>query len=154
MPKVSKVAVIGAGPYGLSIGAYLNAAGIDHRIFGVPMEAWLEKMPAGMHLKSDPIASNLFDPDSRWTLERFYAENGKPYRPRGDFVSIEDFSAYGQWFQKNAVPTLEKKMVTALAKAPDGFQITLDDGETFAARNVVIASGKVELTPDMGKACK
>ena len=105
------------------------------------MEAWLEKMPAGMHLKSDPVASNLFDPDSRWTLERFYTEKGKPFRPRGDFVSIEDFSAYGQWFQQNAVPSLEKKMVTALAKAPDGFQITLDDGETFTARNVVIASG-------------
>jgi cation diffusion facilitator CzcD-associated flavoprotein CzcO len=123
------------------MGAHLKAAGVKHRVLGEPMEAWREKMPVGMHLKSDPIASNLFDPESRWTLERFYAERGERFMPRGAVVPIETFSAYGQWFQEKAVPDLEKRKVTILAAAPDGFALTLDDGERFTARRVVVASG-------------
>ena len=42
------VAVIGAGPYGLSLAAQLAAAGMDFRVFGVPMQTWRQSMPAGM----------------------------------------------------------------------------------------------------------
>ena len=35
---VSNVAVVRAGPYGLSIAAHLQARGVDHRIFGPPLE--------------------------------------------------------------------------------------------------------------------
>jgi glycine/D-amino acid oxidase-like deaminating enzyme len=31
------VAIVGSGPYGLSIAAHLAAVGVDHRIFGPPM---------------------------------------------------------------------------------------------------------------------
>jgi 2-polyprenyl-6-methoxyphenol hydroxylase-like FAD-dependent oxidoreductase len=34
------VAVIGAGPYGLSSAASLRAAGIEIRVFGEPMAFW------------------------------------------------------------------------------------------------------------------
>jgi hypothetical protein len=40
MTRPIDVAVIGAGPYGLSISAYLTAEGIGHRIFGQPMQTW------------------------------------------------------------------------------------------------------------------
>jgi len=43
------VAVIGAGPYGLSAGVHLKAKGITACIFGEPMEIWAHKMPEGMH---------------------------------------------------------------------------------------------------------
>ena len=48
--KKCDVAIIGAGPYGLSLAAHLKAAGVDFRIFGSPMEFWLQHMPKGMHL--------------------------------------------------------------------------------------------------------
>jgi 2-polyprenyl-6-methoxyphenol hydroxylase-like FAD-dependent oxidoreductase len=41
------VVIIGAGPYGLSLASYLRHAGVERRIFGVPMEAW-RQMPVGM----------------------------------------------------------------------------------------------------------
>ena len=34
------VTVIGAGPYGLSSAAYLQAAGIETRVIGEPMSFW------------------------------------------------------------------------------------------------------------------
>jgi len=46
------VAIIGAGPYGLSVAACLEGAGVEHRVFGVPMESWSNNMPPGMCLKS------------------------------------------------------------------------------------------------------
>jgi NADPH-dependent 2,4-dienoyl-CoA reductase/sulfur reductase-like enzyme len=39
MTGSSKVAIIGAGPYGLSIAAHLRAQGISFRIFGSPMHS-------------------------------------------------------------------------------------------------------------------
>ena len=46
------VAVIGAGPYGLSLAAHLSAQNIPHRIFGKAMDTWSTQMPKGMLLKS------------------------------------------------------------------------------------------------------
>ena len=62
MASIVDVAIIGAGPYGLSLAAHLRRTGLSLRIFGHPMRAWLE-MPKGMFLKSEGFASNLYDPD-------------------------------------------------------------------------------------------
>jgi len=58
------IAIIGAGPYGLSLSAYLNARRASVGVFGTPRGFWRDRMPKGMHLKSDGFASNLYDPDS------------------------------------------------------------------------------------------
>ena len=51
MKQTCEVAVIGAGPYGLSLAAHLRARGIDYRIFGKPMDTWNAHMPKNMTLK-------------------------------------------------------------------------------------------------------
>src|ERR1700722_1558411 len=58
------VAILGAGPYGLSVASHLRARGIDFRIFGRPMQSWRAHMPIGMHLKSEGFATNLSDPSA------------------------------------------------------------------------------------------
>ena len=55
MNNTIDVAIIGAGPYGLSLAAYLAKAGIEFRIFGKTMESWKSKMPPGMLLKVTPM---------------------------------------------------------------------------------------------------
>lgn len=62
---MTRVAIIGAGPYGLSIAAHLRAYGIPFRIFGAPLDSWRRHMPVGMMLKSDGFASSLSAPDDR-----------------------------------------------------------------------------------------
>jgi thioredoxin reductase len=137
----SDVAIIGAGPYGLSIAAHLKALGVDFRIFGNPMQTWLEHMPEGMRLKSEPFASSLFDPDSRFTLEVYCREKGIPYAKIGRPVPLEVFSSYGLEFQKRFVPDLEKKLVDSLQRCEGGFRIRLEDGESLLARRIVVAAG-------------
>ena len=78
MSDLVDVAIVGAGPYGLSLAAHLGAAGVRYRQFGRPMDLWRTSMPRGMYLKSQGFASNLSDPDGADTLAAFCRETGKP----------------------------------------------------------------------------
>lgn len=135
------VAIIGAGPYGLSIAAHLKARGVDFRIFGYPMHTWLTHMPKGMRLKSEGFASSLYDPGSTFTLEVYCKEKGIPYAKIGLPVPLEVFAAYGLEFQRRFVPELENKLVDSLQRSAEGFRVRLEDGEIISARRVIMAVG-------------
>src|SRR5665213_655470 len=97
--KFLDVAIIGAGPYGLSIAAHLTKAGIEHRIFGVPMQSWDKSMPKGMALKSDGRSSDLSDPDGTSTLKAFCQSQGYPHHDTQWPIPVEVFTEYGLAFQ-------------------------------------------------------
>ncbi|MFZ0300351.1 MAG: NAD(P)/FAD-dependent oxidoreductase [Candidatus Sulfotelmatobacter sp.] len=134
-------AIIGAGPYGLSIAAHLRRSGIPFRIFGRPMDSWLEHMPKGMMLKSDGFASDIYDPEKAFTLRQFCAERGIEYADAGVPVRLDTFSAYGLAFRDRMVPELEDKLVASVERLTGAFLLRLEDGETFQARRVVLAVG-------------
>ncbi len=136
-----ETAIVGAGPYGLSIAAHFRSRGIPFRIFGRPLDSWLAHMPKGMMLKSDGFASNIYDPDAKFTLQQFCAERGIKYADMGIPVHLETFGEYGLAFRDRMVPELEDKVVTSIERAADGFQLRLDDGEEVKARRVVLAVG-------------
>jgi thioredoxin reductase len=138
---ICDVAIIGAGPYGLSTAAHLRARRVNFRIFGSPMEFWLKHMPTGMHLKSEGFASSLYDPDSTFTLEAYCKERGLPYAHIGTPVPLATFSSYGLEFQRRFVPNLENEWVSSVRRSTAGFQVTLGSGEVFSARRVVVAVG-------------
>ena len=138
---MQEIAIVGAGPYGLSIAAHLRQRGIPFRIFGPPMDTWLSHMPKGMLLKSDGFASNLYDRDGAFTLKKFCGDRGIPYADMGLPVSLETFSAYGLAFQDRMVPELEKRLVVGLERIQGGFSIRLDNHETCLVRRVVLAVG-------------
>jgi thioredoxin reductase len=138
---MSDVAIVGAGPYGLSIAAHLQASNVSFRIFGAPMQTWREHMPAGMLLKSDGFASNLSDPASAFRLEHYCRARNIPYDDTQMPVALETFTAYGLAFQERLVPELEQTDVTALQRFGDGFRLHLATGETMRATSVVLAVG-------------
>jgi len=133
--------IVGAGPYGLSVAAHLRHQGIPFRIFGRPMDSWLQHMPKGMMLKSDGFASDIYDPEQAFTLRQFCADNGIKYADTGVPVQLETFGAYGLAFRDRMVPELEDKMVANVDRSPSGFVVRLEDGETIQARRVVLAIG-------------
>jgi lysine/ornithine N-monooxygenase len=135
------VVVIGAGPYGLSIAAHLRSDGEDFRIFGMPLHHWQAHMPKGMFLKSEPCASNLFDPAGSYTLRQYCAEEGQPYAQYGAPVPLETFTRYALSFQQRFVPMVEHVLVTALDRSSDAFEVRLTTGETVKAGKVVLATG-------------
>ena len=135
------IAIIGAGPYGLSLAAYLRGSGRSVRIFGAPMQFWSQHMPRGMRLKSEGFATGLYDPEARFTLKAYCAEHRLPYADVGLPVELQTFIDYALDFQQRCVPDLEVVQIASLATQPDGFELTTDSGEVVRSRKVVIAAG-------------
>jgi cation diffusion facilitator CzcD-associated flavoprotein CzcO len=133
-----EVAIVGAGPYGLSAGAHLRAKGIGFRIFGEPMEFWAQKMPEGMLLRSPRVASSLSDPGGAFTLEAYEAASKRePCAP----VPLDTFVEYGNWFRHQLGSDLDPRTVLRVDRDHTGFRLTLQDGEEIRAKSVVIAAG-------------
>ncbi|MER7579252.1 NAD(P)-binding domain-containing protein [Kitasatospora sp. NPDC097691] len=143
MKSVSEVpvAVVGAGPYGLSVAAHLGARGVPVRILGVPMGSWRARMPVGMFLKSTPRASSIAHPEGRYGLNEFRADRHLAWVGDRYAVPLDEFVCYGEWFQQRCVPGVERAAVVRIAGAPPGFRVSLDTGEEFTARTVVLANG-------------
>ncbi len=139
--QTSEVAIIGAGPYGLSIAAHLRKQNIAFRIFGTPMASWRFHMAKGTFLKSDGFASNLYDPDATFTLASYCREHDLPYADVGNPVPIETFVAYGLQFQRRFVPELEETDILSVHQVPEGFELLTKSGETVRVKRVVVAAG-------------
>lgn len=142
MTNYCDVAVIGAGPYGLSVAAHLKARGIDFRIFGKALDTWLRHMPHTMSLKSDGFACSLSSPEKGSRLEDFCSEKGLPFEEEGVPVPLNTFVAYAKSFRERFVPTQEETLVSSLKRNANGhFSLTLDNGETCEAAHVILAVG-------------
>ena len=57
-----EVAIIGAGPHGISAAVHLGRRGVHAQVFGEPMSFW-KSMPAGMMLRSNLSAEDPHDGD-------------------------------------------------------------------------------------------
>jgi cation diffusion facilitator CzcD-associated flavoprotein CzcO len=139
LPDDCEVAVIGAGPYGLSVAAHLKAAGVATHIFGGSMSFWRENMPRGMKLRSPWIATHISDPDNKFSLDVFARENA--IASAEDQLPLEQFVYYGEWFQRQAVGDLDTRKVLRIEDIGRRFRLTLEDGDIVYARRVVIAMG-------------
>jgi hypothetical protein len=135
------IAIVGAGPYGLSLAAHLHERGIPFRIFGQPMQVWRTQMPSGMHLKSDGFASDLYDPARRFTLKQYCHDHGIAYADYGLPVSLDTFVAYGLEFQRKLVSMLEPISVVEVSRDGNSYRLRLENDETASAAAVVIATG-------------
>jgi FAD-dependent urate hydroxylase len=133
-----EVAIVGAGPYGLSVAAHLRARGVPFRIFGQPMKTWLP-MPRNLSLKSLGFATSLAVPEPGNEFPRWLAGRGlETLEP----ISYADFTEYGLSLQRRYVPDVEPVEVTLVeAAAEGGYQLTLAGGERLRAAKVVVAVG-------------
>jgi len=139
--SVIDIAIVGAGPYGLSLGAHLRSADVSVRQAGLPMNLWRTSMPQGMFLKSQGFASDLSSPDRNHTLEAFCKMSDLPYASYGLPVALKTFVSYGLWFRQELVPDLEETLATEIFRENGHFGINFANGKHCSARNVVIATG-------------
>lgn len=133
------VAILGAGPYGLSAAAYLRTVkGLDIYSFGEPMSFWERHMPVRMLLRSGWQASHIADPNDSLTLDAFKEAT---YNHFSSPVPLDRFIDYGLWFQRRAVPDVDRRKVVCIESHPQGFQLIPDKGDAVQARRVVVAAG-------------
>ncbi len=139
--SADEVLIIGAGPFGVSISAYLSALGIGHHIVGRPMDTWRAHMPVGMNLKSEPYASAIASPSPGYDLAAYSGQHQLPYADRVGPVSIERFLDYGDWYTKQLAPDVRDLTVTSVEQVDRGFRVGFADGDPLTARQVVVATG-------------
>jgi thioredoxin reductase len=136
-----QVAVIGAGPFGLSISAHLSALGVDHVIAGRAMDTWRSHMPDGMLMKSEPYASTIASPDGNHDVATYCRSHGLDYVDRMGPLTRERFLDYADWYAGQLVPGIRDDAVTDVSPADGGFRVTFAHGEPVTARQVVVATG-------------
>ena len=131
------VAIIGAGPFGLSAGAHLRELG--GRVFGKPMQTWRESMPDGMLLRSAWEETSLSAPDGRGSLSEWAEANTQP---RVEPIPLELFLRYSDWFTQRFVGDHDDAEIAKIEDSEGGtFRLTTSRGDTFDADRVVLAVG-------------
>lgn len=133
------VAIVGAGPYGLSAATYLQQLkGLDVRLFGEPMSFWERNMPRGMQLRSPWAGSHIADPGNRLTLDVYRTLNGN--RQLEYPIPLKDFVTYGCWIHQQ-IPSADTRKIRQLDSCPRGYELVCENGDTLQARRVVVAAG-------------
>jgi FAD-dependent urate hydroxylase len=150
------VAILGAGPYGLSVAAHLRQSKfIDIRILGEPMSFWERHMPAGMLLRSPRVATHIADPGRRLTLDAYEKANGNRFavkvppavtekfvvREMSKRVPLQDFIKYGHWFLRQADLPVDSRVVSQVECAWGGFRLVFEDGKSLEAGRLIVAAG-------------
>jgi cation diffusion facilitator CzcD-associated flavoprotein CzcO len=142
------IAIVGSGPYALSLAAQLQARGVEYRIFGPPMKFWRD-MPEGINLKSFAFATNVCVPHAGHTFPDWCRANGlEDHEP----CTMASFARYGMWMKDRFVPGIEPIEVARVSATRSGrFEVALADGERLRSRRVVFATGlsHLESMPDV-----
>jgi cation diffusion facilitator CzcD-associated flavoprotein CzcO len=131
-----RIAVIGAGPFGLALAAKLQAANVDYVLLGRVMSFWQNHVPAGTCLLSERAGCSLsYDGFDSSAYER---SRGNPLPSH---LPAEEFVAYGLWFQRNTCANSDQRLVVSLTRINGTYRIGVEDGDEITADHVVVAIG-------------
>jgi predicted ATP-grasp superfamily ATP-dependent carboligase len=135
-----QVAIIGGGPYGLSLASHFADRNVAHRIFGQPMAFWTQTARAGArrYLKSYCFGTNISSPRPGFTFADYNEPRGlETFEP----CSIANFAEYGLWFQEKQVDWIEPVNVANVRRSRQGFILTLSNDDEVEASDVIVATG-------------
>lgn len=151
MPDRVDAAIVGAGPYGLSVAAHLGARA---RTFGEPMETWRERMPPDMLLRSAWDETSFSARGGEGTIDGWAAATSEP---RKEPIPLQTFLRYAEWFRRTFVGETDPGAVVAVEQRQGGglFRVTTDEGTEVDAQAIVLAVGAVPFAfapPPLGEA--
>ncbi|HET9739055.1 MAG TPA: FAD-dependent oxidoreductase [Solirubrobacteraceae bacterium] len=136
MPDRLDVAVVGAGPFGLSVAAHLPERKV--RVFGEPMQTWRTRMPPDMLLRSDWEETSLSAPADRGAIDVWARATGEP---RQEPIPLQTFLRYADWFRETFVREGDTAEVTHVERGGGVLRVTTSAGDEVDARRVVLAVG-------------
>jgi cation diffusion facilitator CzcD-associated flavoprotein CzcO len=136
VPDSVTAAIVGAGPFGLSVAAHLRR--VPSRVYGQPMRTWRQLMPPDMRLRSTWEETSFPSPEDRGSTHTWADMTG---RPLVEPPPLSDFLAYSDWFRDRFAGNHDPAEVAEIHRANGGFRVTTAAGAETAADAVVIAVG-------------
>jgi FAD-dependent urate hydroxylase len=130
------VAVVGAGPYGLSVAAHLPERRV--RTFGPEMETWRTCMPPEMLMRSAWEETSIAAPEAAGTLDEWVREVGES---RQEPIPLEMFLRYSTWFAERFVAERDPSRIASVELNGSGYRLTTEAGSEVDAQHVVVAVG-------------
>jgi hypothetical protein len=130
------VAIVGAGPFGLSLASFFGGAR-RARVFGAPMKTWRTQMPEDMLMRSAWEETSLASPGGRGSIDAWAAATGAG---RQEPIPLQAFLRYADWFRERFVGDHDAADVVSVARSGDGFRVATS-GDEIEARAVVLAVG-------------
>src|SRR5260370_9002034 len=91
-------------------------------------------MPVGMLLRSGWAATHIADPNQSLTLEAFRAASRTHFSSP---VPLDRFVDYGHWYQRQAVPDLDRMKIARVESDEKAFRLILHEGATLLAPRLV-----------------
>ena len=138
MAERLEAAVVGAGPYGLSVAAHLRDRAV--RVFGEPMETWRTRMPPDMLLRSDWSETSLSAPGGAGTIDRWSSVTEEP---RQEPIPLQTFLRYASWFSESFVSEHDPSPVASVERTRSGFRVTSAGGDEVDVGKLIVAVGAV-----------
>jgi len=133
----TKLLILGAGPYGLSLAAFAKKHALDFIMVGEPMGFWKNNMPENMWLRSG-INWHL-DPFNKLTFLNFLQQT-----KAGDHtlpITRQMFLEYADWFMRGYDIEAANEVVTKLHYDGSSYTAVLASGGSITADYTVIATG-------------
>lgn len=131
-------AIIGAGPFGLSVAAHLRDRRVS--VLGRPMQTWRERMPPAMLLRSAWEETSLSAPADAGTIDAWAAKSGEP---REEPIPLAKFLRYSDWFRKRFVADVHQADAESVEYAAGTYAVTATDGSTVHAQRLILAVGVI-----------
>jgi len=128
--------VIGAGPYGLGLGAYAQHHGLDYLVVGKVMDCWQHNIPEGQSFRE--VTNWHFDPVGGHTIED-YVSTLRPDEINGKSLSSQFLLDYAEWFRKEKEIKIVEKNATRMDFENGSFSTILEDGAEIKSERVVVA---------------
>lgn len=135
-PEHLDVAVVGAGPFGLSVAAHLQ--GLAVRTFGEPMATWRNSMPADMLLRSAWHETSLSGPGGAGSIDEWIASTDEV---RTEPIPLQFFLRYADWFRTSYAGDVDASDVAGIGAEGSRFRVTTTAGAEVVADRLVIAVG-------------
>lgn len=140
---MTKILIIGSGPYGVGIANTLSEYKIPFSICGNTFDLWLEHTLSTMSIRSDWHTSEIYSSKNRFGMKKFIFDNYKDDAKEiiQNKIPINLFRNYLKYVQNNLDFPVKRKAVTGLSRKGNAFICEFSDGEIEEAERVVIATG-------------
>ncbi len=139
----TRVLIVGAGPYGVSIACELHRRGVPFVIAGEPFSLWFDNTLDNMAIRSDWHSSEIFTHDRVYDVRAFLQR----HRPDdwqqllGDRLPVGVFRDYLRDVLARLPFAIRPELVQKVQREGEGFVSTLATGEQVQSEVVVVATG-------------